>query len=255
MLEYIKYYKNLLHKYQSQKKIGIKPDITDIISINNKLNHILFHIYGLDKQKYEIVIARYNEPIDVWKPFFPITTIYNKGPNNLNIASIPLDNVGRESHTYLYHIIDNWDNLADTTLFTQCNLSFDHKPFPVSLYLLSHLDLTIHLWNNTIDFKNNIPWGFLQHGGKWLKEYNNGDMRKTTLTFGDWWDKYIEIDRPPLNTFLWSHGAIFSVKKELIKKKPLSYYQKLLTTINDCKNPEEGHYMERSWNKLFGKKF
>ena len=251
MLEYIKYYKNILHQYHSQKKIGIPPDPKPIIAFNNKLNLYLFNVYGLNKHKQEIVIARYNESIDVWKPFLPISTIYNKGDNNLNVSSISLDNIGRESHTYLYHIIHNWDNLADTTLFTQCNLSFDHKPFPISLYLLSNLDLTIHLWNNTIDFNNNIPWGFLQHGGKWLKEYNNGDIRKSKDTFGGWWDKYIDIDRPPLNSLIWSHGAIFSVKKEQIKKKPLRYYQNLLNTINDCKNPEEGHYLERSWYYIF----
>ena len=251
MLEYIKYYKTILHQYESQKKIGIRPDSKHIIAFNNKLNQCLFNVYGLNKKKHEIVIARYNESADVWKPFLPISTIYNKGDNNLNVTSIPLDNVGRESHTYLYHIIHNWDNLADITLFTQCNLSFDHKPFPVSLYLLSHLDLTMHLWNNTIDFKNNIPWGFIQHGGKWLKEYNNGAIRPSTNTFGSWWDKYVLVERPSLKTFRWSHGAIFSVKKELIKKKPLSYYQNLLTTISDSKNPEEGHYLERSWYYIF----
>ena len=28
---------------------------------------------------------------------------------------INLDNVGRESHTYLYHVINNYNNLSDIT--------------------------------------------------------------------------------------------------------------------------------------------
>ena len=127
MLNYIQYYRNLLFKYESEKKLNIKSNLKDIIEFNSRLNYVLFNHYKLEKEKYEIVIARYNEPIDVWKEFYPIVTIYNKGKNNLNIDSIELENVGRESHTYLYHIINNWDNLAENTLFTQCNLSFDHK--------------------------------------------------------------------------------------------------------------------------------
>ena len=30
-----------------------------------------------------------------------------------------MPNVGRESHTYLYHIVENYDNMADWTVFTQ----------------------------------------------------------------------------------------------------------------------------------------
>ncbi|KAK4496908.1 hypothetical protein PRZ48_011357 [Zasmidium cellare] len=35
---------------------------------------------------------------------------------------IQLPNVGREGHTYLYHILNRWDNLARHTLFTQAVL-------------------------------------------------------------------------------------------------------------------------------------
>ena len=76
---------------------------------------------------YEIVIARYNENIK-WLKDYPFNEFkikcYNKGPEpptnecitpNCNIINLP--NVGRESHTYLYHIINNYDNLAPVTIF------------------------------------------------------------------------------------------------------------------------------------------
>ena len=47
-----------------------------------------------------------------------IVTIYNKGDSHIP-NSISLHNVGRESHTYLYHIVNNWDKLADRTVFFQ----------------------------------------------------------------------------------------------------------------------------------------
>ena len=72
------------------------------------------------KKKIQIVVARYNEDIKWLLPFKDVTIIYNKGQylpllNSFNF--INLDNVGRESHTYLYHIIENYDNLSDKTIF------------------------------------------------------------------------------------------------------------------------------------------
>ena len=250
MSSLINNYKSLLHKYESELKLSLKPNLSDLVFFNK----CIFDIYNkkqITKTQFEIVIARYNESITSWKPYYDNITVYNKGKDDLTINSILLDNVGRESHTYLYHIINKWDNLADITLFTQCNFSSDHKPFPVPLYYLSQLGMTTHLWNNQIDFVKNIKWGNIQHGGKWLKEYNRGLIKKSKYSFGEWWDKYILLDRPDLSKYKWSHGGIFSVHKSIIHKKPKKFYENLLSTINNHINPEEGHYIERSWLYIF----
>ena len=253
MEHYIKTYLELLNHYESSHKIGIKSNHNNLLVFNQQLKQLFLQQpqKPITKDNYEIVIARYNEPIDYWQDYLPISTIYNKGKNNLQHTNIILDNVGRESHTYLYHIINNWDNLAETTLFTQCNMSMEHKPFPIPIYLLSHYDMTIHLWNHDIDFIGHQPWGFIKHSRKWLQEYNNNHMNKSKYSFGQWWDNFLTIDKPLLTEFKWSHGGIFSIKKNQIKKKPLQYYQKLITTIENHINPEEGHYFERSWYYIF----
>ena len=75
------------------------------------------------KNKYSMIIARYNENIDWLIPFKDICTIYNKGSNivdnNNNFNIINLNNYGRESHTYLYHIINNYDTLTEYNIFFQ----------------------------------------------------------------------------------------------------------------------------------------
>ena len=84
--------------------------------------------------KIEIVIARYNEDL-TWLKKIPKTikiTIYNKGLDDIKIAGVKYDiiklpNIGRESHTYLYHIINNYDNLAHKTIFCQGDSIF-HSP-------------------------------------------------------------------------------------------------------------------------------
>jgi hypothetical protein len=73
-----------------------------------------------------LVCARYNEDLN-W--LLPLKTesiiIYNKGEDNLHMFPkqkvVKLPNLGREGGTYLHHIIQNYDNLSDYTIFTQAN--------------------------------------------------------------------------------------------------------------------------------------
>ena len=73
----------------------------------------------------ELVIARYREGAELlgWlgrlRPGIKIT-IYNKGGLGVP-GEIPLPNVGLEDHTFLHHIITNYDHLADWTWFAQAN--------------------------------------------------------------------------------------------------------------------------------------
>ena len=75
---------------------------------------------------YIIVVARYNENIEWLNNEMENCIIYNKG-NKLNIKNeIMLENVGRESESYLQYIIKNYHNLPDVIVFTQAKIS-DHK--------------------------------------------------------------------------------------------------------------------------------
>ena len=80
-----------------------------------------------------LIVSRYNEDVtwcnnDRLMPFKKI--IYNKGKHDLDLGKIkpiPIDNVGREGETYLNHIINNWDQLDEYTVFTQGD-PFEHCP-------------------------------------------------------------------------------------------------------------------------------
>lgn len=110
----------------------------------------------------KFVIARYQENID-WANGINNSIIYNKGatlPNTIHpIVSLP--NVGREGHTYLYHIIQNYDQLDDHTCFLQGH-PFDHTPdlekrlqmfdHTLSFYVLSNHIHAINLCYDPTDF-------------------------------------------------------------------------------------------------------
>jgi hypothetical protein len=243
------------------------------------------------KNKFQIVIARYNENINWLLPYRDITIIYNKGDYNpiLNkFQTIYLENVGRESHTYIYHIVNNYDNLAERTLFFQGNIS-DHKMLDIEDYFKN--DNFIGQFNEiTIkDLSHNI-----NHYGKYKKDYLSGNMKKCNFTPYDWIKKVIGIDitmnlsensvdkelfseismkentdinrnanegislfsemsmkentQKPLYV-VW--GANFSLSKELILSKPKEFYQNILRYIDYHQNLEEGHYLERTWHIIF----
>ena len=100
---------------------------------------------------FEIVVARYNENINWLKKFKSITLIYNKGNydkylNEYNVIHLP--NYGRESHTYLYHIINNYDNLKEFTIFFQGSLDFSDE--------IKHSNLNIEDYFQMNNFNANL---------------------------------------------------------------------------------------------------
>jgi len=66
----------------------------------------------------EVVIAKYKEDTAWTSGLTHPYVIYDKSDTPLP-TSIPLPNVGREAHTFLYHIVETYGNLADITVFLQ----------------------------------------------------------------------------------------------------------------------------------------
>src|SRR5689334_14505234 len=74
---------------------------------------------------HHVVVARYKEDIRWLYPLGSVLRIYNKSDDVPDIDHVQLPNVGRESHTYLTYIIENYDNLPGVIMFTQGNVQ-DH---------------------------------------------------------------------------------------------------------------------------------
>jgi hypothetical protein len=206
------------------------------------------------KNKFQIVVARYNEDISWLLPYKDITIIYNKGdyhPLLSKFETIQLNNVGRESHTYLYHIINNYENLKDTTIFFQGNIS-DHSE--------KILDIEDYFQNNDFigkldNYEINKLKNEIIHFGKYKTDLKQGNLKKCDLTPYDWITKIIgiKINNDNFTKVVWN--ANFSIKKHLILNKPLSFYKNILRFINNHYNPEEGHFLERTWYLIFNKDF
>jgi hypothetical protein len=205
------------------------------------------------KKKVQIVVARYNEDIKWLLPYKDIVIIYNKGEyNNLlnNFNTINLKNYGRESHTYLYHIINNYDNLTEKIIFFQGKID-DHKILSIEDYFGNNNFIGKFNTINIDTLKDNI-----NHFGKWKNDYKNGNMKISPYIPYDWITKIIGINldsKLTISKVVW--GANFSLSREIILSKPKIFYENILRYLDYHKNPEEGHFLERTWYLIFNNSF
>ena len=213
---------------------------------------------------FQYVVARYNEDIN-WlrlnytepnKGIAPII-LYNKGESiEYSGPVIALPNVGREAHTYLYHIVNNYDNLADITVFTQAKV-WDHMYRQDLNYLQNllvesakekHYSRNLSIASKG-QYKNYDPDFNVQIREALIKICKIPEESVDKIVFREWFEKHIEPTFPdPLRLY---QGAIFAVSKQQILTRSRDYYRDLLNHVDKENNPIEAHFFERSWFYVF----
>ena len=187
-----------------------------------------------------IIISKYKEDVS-WTSRFKKSSIiiYDKSGEKSPYISLP--NIGRESHTYLTYIIDNYDNLSEYTCFLQGN-PFDHL-----VYTIEHIDDmnldNIDFFSLCKEFSCNLN-GAPDHPNLNIKE----------LIF----DKYFIIN---IDTIKFAVGAQFIVSRKAILNRSKRFYELLLKEFlrtdiedlyyNDNKMP---WVLERVWYYIFNTK-
>jgi len=213
----------------------------------------------------DIIVSRYNEDLK-WtldEPFNQYKYIvYNKGDNDTfektNVKQIiTLPNIGREGHTYLYHISENYDNLNNVLVF-----------FPGSVNLGIKKEIAIDLLNRIKNNNGNaaIFVGRLLKNGL-LDEFKHFQLENWSSSqesnFAKNNESKLQVSniRPFGKWFLHNFGnisayisnyyGIFSVHKLDVIQNRKYRYEKLVKQLEVGSNPEVGHYIERSWVAIF----
>ncbi|KAJ8047244.1 hypothetical protein HOLleu_06198 [Holothuria leucospilota] len=202
----------------------------------------------IDKNpEYEFVISHYNENLSWMKPIAHYSHVYHKsndsGPPFYTFKWEKLPNVGREGHTYLHHIIQNYDNLADITVFLQGEGPYAQrgKCYDEAMTYVTQAKSNVFCINKG----ELLNWGKIGHNGKYLEAYKNGDMRRANVTLGDFY--HTVFGCKPHKGIPHCLGGCFSGTKENIRKHSKGFYRKIMSFISNHVNPEEGHYLERTW--------
>ena len=217
-----------------------------------------------NKKSIEIIIARYNENLN-WTLEYPFNqykyTVYNKGFNDNFEKSrvekiIELNNVGKCDHTYLYHIIENYNVLKDITVFLPGSIDLKYKKMKTKKLLdyIKKFDKAVFLSNSNKNIKNMFYNFVLNRYLTASKEnrdennYNNRDLKKSKFRpFGKWFDKHFgDVD---VNCH--TYWGIFSIDKRDIIQNPITWYEGLIKELSDHFSPEAGHFFERGWCAVF----
>ena len=249
-----------------------------------------------NKIKLDFVIARYNEDLK-WVnnlPGFSRIIIYNKGKNDLNylrpgVIVKKLENIGRESHTYLTHIIENYSesnskfvnvnnfssakvsssnstndnktnwnfyddlNLSDLTVFLPGSALTRHKKIDYTTIISrSLLKANQTHFPSTSAINKNFALYFYKSTNK-LNRVANKETKGVQLDYAmpRPYGEWLKKYLPGKKHERVTYHAIFAVTKKDILKNRKRVYEDLLSTVDKSLNPEAGHFMERSWYSLF----
>lgn len=166
---------------------------------------------------------------------------------------IKIDNVWREWHTYLHHIITNYHSLAKNTIFFQGNIEDHKKDWLVYKTIEEYIYEVQKKWFAVSSLglmKKRTPQ--ITYYGKFQKMLESGNLQKADISFSEFYKKIFSKQQPCIIIiFCWGN---FWVSKELIQKRKVEFYKNLYQYLNNHPNPEEGHYLERLWFQIFNHK-
>lgn len=208
------------------------------------------------------MVSRYEEDISWVSEILPNLRrdiyIYNKGsPLALNIPNskiIELENLGRESHTYLHHVIENYNSLPDITLFLPGSLmSIEEKQNQLKL-LLKHIETT-----HTSGIMGHADTKSLEDVREfYLDNYEisnpvnrakNSDKKLVPSLYRPY-KRWFGHRFPDEKISCISSKGILAASRESIRRRSVEFYKELLVE-HSKRNAEVVHYSERSWKNIF----
>jgi hypothetical protein len=245
----------------------------------------------------EVIIARYAENLD-WVTDIPpefSVVVYNKGAPITSEAVlgrvdklVALPNSGRESDTFLRHVLDKRDFGDGYTVFLQGD-PFEHSPDIIRLLGLhpsweaiqplswrwlanekrpprSILDRETGNYLKDARVRAEVfslttwmPLQFFDAGSRWLDdEYRRAhrlpdgvNIAAHFLRLCDWDDLAERAEQHMIGRF--SYGALFAVRQSLLRELPARSLTRAMEAANG--HPTYGYVLERLWLHMCGEPF
>lgn len=245
-----------------------------------------------NKSEVSLVIARYNEDIDWVSAYNDIAVVYNKGENNISGIKniINVENIGREGHTYLYHIINNYENLSDRVIFSQGDpflhnetilygidnykLFLDLQPLgvrwlreqnipPIEIEEKNKIVTDYGLNYMTIQLDNNLispefyDRGMSELNKNYRRDYKTFDNNNELIIDSIARDFLSRAKFPilyELESLSFTYSALFSVIRPKIIMNDIDSYKRLLNELImvEPSGGANGYVLEKLWLVIFG---
>jgi hypothetical protein len=210
----------------------------------------------------EIVVARYKESVKWLAPLSKHVRLYNKGGGSVDISCnmVNLPNVGRESHTYLRYIIDTYENLPEIVVFTQGAIDEELEeqyPYEYATGKKTAAGFLIELAQSALAngqsqnlfFNEQIIPSCRATPDMRIFSYKGERLDLMNMSLGEWYNSRFGKTYPASPP--WYIHALFAVRRERILQHPKSLYEKLILDLETSRNPEVGHFFEKSWYLMF----
>ena len=216
--------------------------------------------------KVKIIVSRFHENLN-WLQESPFNEfryiVYNKGDNDefnkTNVETIiNLPNVGKCDHTYLHHIVNNFDNLDDILVFFPGSIDSNSAKKSKAIDILERIKK--NNYNSAVFNGDLCKEGLLKKFGNFTldswttsspQNYNkNSETMIHPANIRPFWKWYL-VNFGRIRVNYYTFQGIFSVDKRDILQHPKFRYEKLLNQLAVHSNPEVGHYIERSWGAIF----
>lgn len=190
----------------------------------------------------ELVVARHNEDL-AWLKRVPgdfRVTIYDKGDGTSSGKQLP--NEGREAHTYLHHLADRYESLAEATVFVQGH-PFDHAP---------DLHKKLGAYADGSETISDFHWlGFLAdtddaRGRRLFVPWSKNPTREE-LQLDRFHEELFGGAGPQMYRFF--VGAQFVVRRDTAHRRPREFYEKAAELA--VRFPHAPHCFERCWDAVF----
>ncbi|TDB64195.1 DUF3431 domain-containing protein [Arundinibacter roseus] len=197
----------------------------------------------MSEPSFALVVAHYHENLN-WLRRVPAVYqkfIYSKAETPPLSSHIQLPNIGREAHTYLQHLVAQYHNLSDYTVFCQ-GKPFDHAyDFHATLRQLidAEADKKPFQWLGHI-IDTDTPDGDL------YKQWSKNETGEG-LDLERFHQQLFNAAGPDSYPFVL--GAQFVVSREQVHQRPQSFYQKALEAASTF--PLAAHCFERTWDLVF----
>ena len=160
-------------------------------------------------------------------------------------STVQQDNVGRDAGTALDYVIENYDSLPDTLIFTPSSL---HKHDREARFRELMDSSTSSCANNNKHPRTSYRLGEEQNFR--IAWYDGPLERSVDGNFSQWYDKYIgdfQKDQSKQTCF----NVIFKATKDEIRRRPLESYKQIAQQVNTSANNEYIHFVERGLGSIF----
>jgi hypothetical protein len=245
--------------------------LSQLLLIGANIQTNLFNLSSVEYQEsnsnIQVVIARYNEPLDhlMWITEYP-HLIYNRGESidvsrpdpkfPLQVVDLTLyANCGREPYIYISHIIHHYNRLADITIFSRAHHKNDdendiYTNAKFKIDVVGFADKSIEFTPENDGFMYLIPKcipldDFL---GQKVNQYNK---KYGTDQFDVLWDGYNDILSFNSDKRRFSPVGHFAVTKEAVLRRSREFYISLAKTLSHEADPAVGHFYRRAWWAVF----